>query len=436
MDYPNMNYQNFDELLKKVKNISERLSGPPIFMGRIASYLYLQESPIKEDIIQNVDMFIGYDDYYTLDDIYGPFKINHPSKSMKMIINQVDLNVYLEDQGDLIYSYRDILKFSKTLDGITIPATEHLVALKLKASINQTSSNLSQKDKADIIKLLSISSKDINKEILSDRKFPLEELASFIDEVRKDNSLICEIALDFQQAELLKKDLEHYFEIVQKINLEKRSDDSIPLVIEEGEIIKTNRVFSSQVVFKDMLRRYARDRSNIHNTEDFGIISQEEFNKFSHLTCLTVEKLFELAKVPYRLFKNYEGEKVILAPNEDRNYRFVYDRSDYFIVGTKTLKRDNLLIRIIEQLAYNIGTYEASESAKRNSLFYNEPPLFAIERMIKSGEYQLYELEDLETGEKNLYYRHEPKGEFYRKMEHVRANREFYLAKGKASQTK
>lgn len=207
------------------------------------------------------------------------------------------------------------------------------------------------------------------------------------------------------------------------------------LPLKEGEI-QTTRVFSSQVVFKDMLRRYARDRSNIHNTEDFGIISQKEFNKFSHLTCLTVEKLFELAKVPYRLFKNYEGEKVILAPNEDRNYRFVYGRSDYFIVGTKTLKRDNLLIRIIEQLAYNIGTYEAGESAKRNSLFYNEPPLFAIERMIKSGEYQLYELEDLETGEKNLYYRHEPKGEFYRKMEHIRANRELYLAKSKASQTK
>ena len=135
-----------------------------------------------------------------------------------------------------------------------------------------------------------------------------------------------------------------------------------------------------------MLRRYERDCSNKIPTEDLGMISKKEFNKFSHLTCLTVEKLFELAKVPYRLFKNYEGEKVILAPNEDRNYRFVYDRSDYFIVGTKTLKRDNLLIRIIEQLAYNIGTYEAGESAKRNSLFYNEPPLFAIERMIKSGD--------------------------------------------------
>ena len=155
-----------------------------------------------------------------------------------------------------------------------------------------------------------------------------------------------------------------------------------PIPLKEDKI-QTTRVFSSQVVFKDMLRRYARDRSNIHNTEDFGVLSQEEFNKFSHLTCLTVEKLFGLAKVPYRLFKNYEGEKVILAPNEDRNYRFVYGRSNYFIVGTKKLKRDNLLIRIIEQLAYNIGTYEASESAKRNSLFYNEPPLFAIERMLK-----------------------------------------------------
>lgn len=436
MDYPNMNYQNFDELLKKVKNISERLSGPPIFMGRIASYLYLQESPIKEDIIQNVDMFIGYDDYYTLDDIYGPFKINHPSKSMKMIINQVDLNVYLEDQGDLIYSYRDILKFSKTLDGITIPATEHLVALKLKASINQTSSNLSQKDKADIIKLLSISSKDINKEILSDRKFPLEELASFIDEVRKDNSLICEIALDFQQAELLKKDLEHYFELVQKINLEKRSDDSIPLVIEEGEVIKTNRVFSSVVAFKDMPKRYERDRSNEIPTEDLGVFSDEDFAKLSHLTCLTVKKLFELAHVTYRLYQNYEGEKVILEPNLDRNRRFFYQRSRYFIVGTKKLKRDNLLIRIIEQLAYNIGAYEAGESAKRTSLFYNVPPLFVIENGIKSGDYKLYELEDLETGEKHLYYRHEPKSEFCRKMEHVRANREFYLAKSRGTQTK
>ena len=228
MDYPNMNYQNFDELLKKVKNISERLSGPPIFMGPIASYLYLQESPIKEDIIQNVDMFIGYDDYYTLDDIYGPFKINRPSKSMKMIINQVDLNVYLEDQVDLIYSYRDILKFSKTLDGITIPAPEHLVALKLKASINQTSSNLSQKDKADIIKLLSISSKDINKEILSDRKFPLKELESFLDVIRKDSSLIREVALDFQQEKSLKRDLDNYFDLIRKKNLENNYDPQLP----------------------------------------------------------------------------------------------------------------------------------------------------------------------------------------------------------------
>lgn len=140
---------------------------------------------------------------------------------MEIIVNQIDFDVYLEDQSDLIYSYQDMLKFSKILDGIRVPSPEHLIALKLKAAIDRKDSDRGIKDKMDMIKLIFASSQNINKEILSDNKFPLKELESFLDTLRKEKLLISEVALDFGQEKALKKELDNYFEMIRKMNLEK-----------------------------------------------------------------------------------------------------------------------------------------------------------------------------------------------------------------------
>lgn len=64
--------------------------------------------------------------------------------------------------------------------------------------------------------------------ILSDGKFPLKELESFLDVIRKDSSLIREVALDFQQEKSLKRDLDSYFDLIRKKNLENNYDQQLP----------------------------------------------------------------------------------------------------------------------------------------------------------------------------------------------------------------
>lgn len=216
-----MDEHKFEQLIKDVKRLSERLDKQPIFIGGIASYLYSQEFSLRESTTHDADLFIGYNDYYLLEDLYGPIQVSRSLNKMEIIVNQIDFDVYLEDQSDLIYSYQDMLKFSKILDGIRVPSPEHLIALKLKAAIDRKDSDRGIKDKMDIIKLIFASSQNINKEILSDNKFPLKEFESFLDALRKEKLLISEVALDFGQEKALKKELDNYFEMIRKMNLEK-----------------------------------------------------------------------------------------------------------------------------------------------------------------------------------------------------------------------
>lgn len=220
-----MDQEKFDKLLKDVQKLSKELNELPIFIGGIATYLYSQEYLLQEVMTHDADLFIGYGEYYQLEDIYGPLKFNPALSKMEIIVNQIDFDVYLEDQSDLIYSYQEMLPKSKILNSVRVPAPEHLLALKLKAAIRRINSDRGTKDKADIIKLISISSKEINNDILSDGKFPLKELESFLDLIRKDNALIHKVALDFQQEKLLKKELDNYFDLVRKKNLENNLEN-------------------------------------------------------------------------------------------------------------------------------------------------------------------------------------------------------------------
>ena len=222
-----MEHQNFDKLLKDVQKLSKDLNDLPIFIGGIATYIYSQKYSLQEVTTHDADLFIGYNEYYQLEDLYGPLKFNNALKKMEIVVNQVDFDVYLEDQSDLLYSYQDMFTHSRVLNDIRVPAPEHLIALKLKAALDRIHSDRGKKDKADLIKLISISSKDVNNAILSDGKFPLKELESFLDVIRKDNSLIREVALDFQQEKSLKKDLDSYFDLIRKKNLENNYDQQL-----------------------------------------------------------------------------------------------------------------------------------------------------------------------------------------------------------------
>ena len=61
---------------------------------------------------------------------------------------------------------------------------------------------------------------------------------------------------------------------------------------------------------------------------------------------------------------------VFIDENETRNFYFKLGARYFYFVGTKNLKKDNLNVRILEQLTYTLASYEAWESLNQRTVFY------------------------------------------------------------------
>lgn len=173
------------------------------------------------------------------------------------------------------------------------------------------------------------------------------------------------------------------------------------------------KVFSSITILHKYNKRY--DRTIFYNKWKRPIkINNEKMKKLIKRSSdkTTVKELFNRNNLPYRVTKE-ESNIVYLLPNNYLNY--MNKENNVYLVGLRGLKKDNLEVRIIEQLAYWFKSYEASESAKSKSLFYFMYNTTNEDDILKETEYGCFKkilLDELDENGNHVkveYYKYFPK---------------------------
>ena len=119
-----------------------------VLIGGWAVYLWSSSQKSKD-----VDIIIGYE---TLDYLKRNYilKKNDFLKKYEIIIDEVDIDIYLPYFSNLGIPVEEIIKYKVTVKGFETLPPELLLILKQKAECNRRDSVKGQKDRVDIINLL------------------------------------------------------------------------------------------------------------------------------------------------------------------------------------------------------------------------------------------------------------------------------------------
>lgn len=117
-------------------------------------------------------------------------------------------------------------------------------------------------------------------------------------------------------------------------------------------------------------KRYEKDMDNRFKTIKLSRLAFNRKIKNSHRFIQT--SVYELCKLEHFDFKVTRPfyDVVFIDKNETRNYSYQKHGQYFYFVGTKNLKKDNLNVRILEQLTYTLASYEAWESLNQRTVFY------------------------------------------------------------------
>lgn len=186
----NEELERFNNDIKNVKEISLLFDQTPIFIGGMATYLYGSDNLLPVNISHDVDFIIKKDDINDVETMYGPLKINNRLKKREFIIGETQYDLYIEFQHGLKFDYSELQKHSNIIQGVRVPALEHLLALKTLAYIDRKESLKGEKDLRDIITMILLINKyGINKDILSSDKYPLECIVDTVCEIKNKNKI-------------------------------------------------------------------------------------------------------------------------------------------------------------------------------------------------------------------------------------------------------
>ena len=129
-----------------------------VFIGGVAVFLHTQKKMIQMDIAEfshDADFYISLLSYSELRDI-EEITQNVRLRKSQLIKKNVEMDIYVEHQHALVVPYEEMKQFAVKIDGINVASPCHLLILKLKAWQDRRNSAKGQKDKRDIICILSV----------------------------------------------------------------------------------------------------------------------------------------------------------------------------------------------------------------------------------------------------------------------------------------
>lgn len=121
-----------------------------ILIGGWAVFLYTQSLKSKD-----IDLIVEYEE---LEKLRKDFTLNKNDrlKKYEIIIDEIDIDLYLPFYSNPGIPAEEIKKHSINLEGLLAPKPEILLILKQRAYLERHTSPKGQKDKIDIISLLGI----------------------------------------------------------------------------------------------------------------------------------------------------------------------------------------------------------------------------------------------------------------------------------------
>lgn len=102
---------------------------------------------------KDIDVVIDYDELEELRQNFT-FVKNDRLKKYEIIIDEIDIDLYVPFYSNLGIPVEEISKYTQELEGFSVPRPEILLVLKQKAYFERAGSPKGEKDKIDIISLL------------------------------------------------------------------------------------------------------------------------------------------------------------------------------------------------------------------------------------------------------------------------------------------
>ena len=145
---------SFDKILDLCASLGQNLPDL-VFIGGVAVYLHAVDRAnkvVSPEASHDADLMISFADYGILKD---EAEITHNRRLAKhqMIVDDIELDVYVEHLNNLIVPYDEVFMHSTTVEGIRVACLEHLLVLKLEAFKTRGGSGKGEKDRRDVAKI-------------------------------------------------------------------------------------------------------------------------------------------------------------------------------------------------------------------------------------------------------------------------------------------
>lgn len=171
-----------------LKSLSKTLDF--MLIGGWAVYLYTQSLKSKDiDIIVDVSQLEQLKNQYTL-------VKNDRLKKYEVKNDAVDIDIYIPYYSNPGIKTEEIIKFKDKKEGFIVPQKEVLLLTKQKAYSERKASSKGQKDKIDIISLLTLNDFDFDLYAVLVKRYELSEYSKMIENILLETREVPELNLN------------------------------------------------------------------------------------------------------------------------------------------------------------------------------------------------------------------------------------------------
>lgn len=162
-----------------------------ILIGGVAVYLHAKHKQM-DDLLEashDADMYLSMSDYIDLRDIEEVTQNKRLNKH-QIIKEDIDIDIYVENQHSLAIPFYDISAHSVVVNGLRIACLEHLLILKVDAAMDRRGEK-KKKDNRDLAKIILLLDKPDNN--ILDQWLTNDRL-EYIFSLKRKTDLFLEIA--------------------------------------------------------------------------------------------------------------------------------------------------------------------------------------------------------------------------------------------------
>ena len=171
-----------------------------ILIGGWAAYLYTGQHKSKD-----IDIIIP--DFNNLEVLKREYNLikNDNLRKYEIKMDEIEIDIYLQYYSRLSIPLEDVLNKTENVMGFSVVSPEVLLVLKQGAEIDRRDSVKGQKDRIDIMTLLSYSKVDFNKYMLLLKKYKIKHFSKRLKEIIRNFKDIKHLNLNERKYAIIKK---------------------------------------------------------------------------------------------------------------------------------------------------------------------------------------------------------------------------------------